>query len=70
MNNTTTMKTKKEYRVCAMLSIPCYLTLEAHDADEARELADYADPLDFIADDDIFAREWEIQHDVVCLTDN
>lgn len=67
--NDTTEKTKKEYRVCAMISIPCYLTLEADDEDEARELAYYADPLDFIADDDIFAREWEIQHDVECLTD-
>ena len=69
MNDTTTIKTKKEYRVCAMLSIPCYLTLEADDEEHARELAYNADPLDFISDDDIFAREWEIQHDVVCLTD-
>ena len=63
-----TIKTKKEYRVCAMLSIPCYLIVEAEDEEDARELADNADPLDFIADDDIFAREWEIQHDVECLT--
>ena len=68
-DTTTTIKTKKEYRVCAIMSIPCYLIVEAHDEDEAREIARDTDGGDFISDDNPFAGDWEIQHDVECLTD-
>lgn len=60
-------KTKKRYEVTAIMSIPCYLTVEAYDEEEAREIARETDGGDFMSDDNPYAGDWVIQHDVKCL---
>lgn len=60
-------KTKKRYEVTAIMSTPCYLTVEAYDEEEAREIARETDGGDFMSDDNPYAGDWVIQHDVKCL---